>query len=59
MLVSKRDYLSRLHTLSVFVILNGTGKTKLAILALLYCREMVKNSNNWDLKAKMKEYFSH
>ena len=38
----KRDYLSRLQTLMVFLILKGTAKTKLAILAFLYCGEIVK-----------------
>ena len=44
MLVSKRDYLSRLPTLLVFLILNGMAKTKLAILPFLCCGELVKNS---------------
>ena len=45
MSVGKRDYLSRLQTLLVFLILNGIAKTKLAILAFLDCGEIVKNSN--------------
>ena len=32
MSVGKRDYLSRLQTLLVFLILNGMAKTKLAIV---------------------------
>ena len=35
----KKDYLSRLQTLLVFLILYGTVKTMLA-----YCGEIVKNS---------------
>ena len=31
--------------LLVLLILNGTAKTKLRILAFLYCEKMVKNSN--------------
>ena len=34
----------RFQTLLVFLILNGTAKTNLANLVLLYCREMMKNS---------------
>ena len=41
---AKRDYLSRLQTLLVFLILNGTVKTKLAILSFLCCEEILKNS---------------
>ena len=37
-------YLSRLWTLLVFLILNGMAKTMLAILPLLYCGKIVKNS---------------
>ena len=44
MSVGKRDYLSRLQTLLIFLILNGTAKTKLAILPFLCCEEIVKNS---------------
>ena len=33
-----------LDTLLVILILNGTAKTKLAILAFLYCGEFVKTS---------------
>ena len=36
---------SRLQTSLVQVIFNGTAKTKLAILALLYCSEFVKTPN--------------
>ena len=32
----------------VFLILNGTAKTKLTVLAFLYCGEFVKNSNGQD-----------
>ena len=39
-----RDYLSRLQTLLVFLIFNGTTKTKLAMLVLSYCGEIVENS---------------
>ena len=42
--VCKRDNLSRLQTLLVFLILNGMAKTKLAILSFLHCGEIVKNS---------------
>ena len=43
--VGKRDNsLSRFETLLVFLILNDRAKTKLAILAFLCCREIVKNS---------------
>ena len=41
----KRDYIKRLQTLLVFLILNLTERTKLAILAFLYCGEIVKNCN--------------
>ena len=44
MTVDKRDYLSRLSTLLVFLIFNGLTKTKLAILPFLCCWEIVKNS---------------
>ena len=44
MSVGKMEYLSRLQTLLVLLILNGTAKTKLAILAFLCCGEIVKNS---------------
>ena len=44
MSVSKRDYLSRLQTLLVSLILNGMAKTKLAILPFSCCGEIVKNS---------------
>ena len=40
----KRDYLSRLQTLFVILILNGMAKTKLAVLPFLCCGEIVKNS---------------
>ena len=42
--VGKRQYLSMLQTLLVFLILNDMVKTKLAILPLLCCTEIVKNS---------------
>ena len=45
MSVGKRDYPSRFQTLLVFLILNGTGKTKLAILTFMYCGEIMENSN--------------
>ena len=35
-----------LQNLLVFSIFNGTAKMKLAILAFLHCREIVKNSIN-------------
>ena len=41
----KRDYISMLETLLVLLILNGTAKKKLTILAFLYCGEFVKTSN--------------
>ena len=44
MSVGKSDYLSRLQTLLVFLICNGTVKTKLAALVFLYCGEIVKYS---------------
>ena len=44
MSVGKRDYLSRLQTLLLFLILNGIAKTKFAIWAFLCCGEIVKNS---------------
>ena len=43
MSVGKRDYLLRLQTLLVFSILNGTSKTKLAILAFLCYGEIMKS----------------
>ena len=46
MSVSKGHYISRLQTLLVFLILNGTAKMKLAILPFLYCGEIVKNSTS-------------
>ena len=45
MSVGKRDCLSRLQTLWVFLILNGMAKTKLAILPFLCCGEIMTNSN--------------
>ena len=44
MSVDKRDYNLGLQTLLVFLILNSTAKAKLAILAFLYCGEIMKNS---------------
>ena len=41
--IGRRDYLSRLQTLLVFLFLNGTAKTKFAISSFLYRGEMVKN----------------
>ena len=47
MSVGKWDHLSRLQTLLlVFLILNNTAKTKLTILAFLYCEEIVKTLCN-------------
>ena len=46
MSVSKWDCLSRLHNLLVFLILNDTAKTKLAVLSLLECGEILKNSTD-------------
>ena len=40
----KGDYLSRLQTLLVILILNGMAKTKLTVLPFLCCGEIVKNS---------------
>ena len=45
MSVGKRDYLLRLQTLLVFLILNGMAETKLAIPPFLCCEEIVKNSS--------------
>ena len=39
------DYISILKTLLFLFISNGRAKTKLAILAFLYCEEFVKNPN--------------
>ena len=44
MSVGNRDYLPRLQTLLVFLILNGMAKTKLAILPFLSCGEIMKNA---------------
>ena len=44
MSVVKRDYLSRLQILLVFLILNAMTETKLAILSFLCCWVIVKNS---------------
>ena len=38
------DFISRLNTLLDYLIFNGRAKTKLAMLAFLYCGEFVKNS---------------
>ena len=46
MSVSKWDCLSRLHTLLVFLILNDTAKTKLVVLSLLECGQILKNSTD-------------
>ena len=40
----KKHHLSRLQTLLVLLILNGEAKTKLTILPILCCEEIVKNS---------------
>ena len=40
----KKDYLIRFLTLLTLLILNGMVKTKLAILPILWCKEIVKNS---------------
>ena len=42
----KRDYLSRLQTLLVFQILNGTAKTKL-VWTIFYCVEIVDLKFYW------------
>ena len=39
------DNISRLFALLGYLIFNGRTKTKLAMLAFLYCGEFVKNSN--------------
>ena len=39
-----RDYILRLHALFEWFIFDGRVKTKLAMLAFLYCEEFVKNS---------------
>ena len=39
------DYVSKLNALLDWVILNGRAKTKLAMLAFLYCGKFVKNSS--------------
>ena len=41
-----QDYDSRLQTSLVQFLFHGTCKTKLAILAFLYCRDFVKNPTN-------------
>ena len=41
----QEDYILGLKTSLILLISNGTAKRKLAILAFLYCREFVKNSN--------------
>ena len=43
-LLVKRDNFRRYHTLLALLILNGKVKTKLAILPILCCEEIVKNS---------------
>ena len=42
MLIGKMDYVSRMQTLLVFLILNDTAKTKLAILAIVLLRDHEK-----------------
>ena len=44
MSVGKRDNLRRFQTLLALLILNGMVKMKLAILPILCCEEIVKNS---------------
>ena len=44
MSVGKRDNLTRFQTVLALLILNGMVKTKLAILPILCCEEIVKNS---------------
>ena len=41
--IGKFEYHLRLRT-SLVLVLNGTAKTKLEMLAFLYCGEIVKNS---------------
>ena len=50
--VGKMDYLTRFLTLLTLLILNAMVKTKLAILSILCCEEIVKNSN------REEKYFS-
>ena len=57
MSVGKMDYLSKLEILVVFHILNGTAKTKLAKLALLYCREIVIVKNSIVSQQQSNKYF--
>ena len=45
MSVGKRDNLTRFQTFLALSTLNGMVKTKLAILPILYCEEIVKNSS--------------
>ena len=45
MSVGERDYLSRVQTLLVFLILNGVAKMKLAILLFLCSGAIMKNSS--------------
>ena len=40
----KRNYLLSIQTLLVFLIVNGTSKTKLAILVFLCCGEILRYS---------------
>ena len=39
-----QDYISKMQTSMVLLILNGTAKIKLAILTFMYCKDFVKNS---------------
>ena len=39
-----KEYISGLRTLLDYLTFNSTAKRKLAMLAFLYCRELVKNS---------------
>ena len=42
-----KDYISIINVMLDWLIFNGRAKTKLAMLAFLYCREFVKNSINY------------
>ena len=41
----RKDYNSNLHTSLDLMIFNGRAKSKLAMLAFLYCGDFVKNSD--------------
>ena len=53
----KNVYFSRLQTSLVFIILNGTAKTKLAMLAFLCCQEFMKNSIRCEPQVKKYKTF--